>query len=331
MKVLSYLTLLILLTTAPAAAQLYIEDGGSLTLSKQDSYLYANGISIEPGGTLTVRGTVEWVNQATTLGAIVFQIGGDPASDDYGRMIAPQNDDIEFINDVIRTELVDGFEPAAIASYQLITAGSLDRLPETQELPGPLWSYRFTDAEVFAEFDETALPVEWLGFTGRWVGKSARLDWQTAAEVDADYFSVERQNTAGNWTAIGQVAAVGSPTTAGTYDLLDPTPGLTNPVLYRLRQVDYNGDFNYSDIVSLARNTGDAAVGLFPNPAHDHFYVEGLNAGTFTITDAAGRQVARGVINDAQRFRIDLPVGLPPGTYFLYPEQGDAQRFTVAR
>ncbi|WP_020566954.1 T9SS type A sorting domain-containing protein [Neolewinella persica] len=332
MKVLTSLTLLVLLVTTPVTAQLYIQNGGSVTLSKKDSYLYLDdGLSIEPGGTLTVRGTIEWVNQATNLGTLVFQIGDAPASGDYGKMVATQGDDIEFVNDVIRTELVDGYDPQESVSYELITAGSLDRLPETQELPGLFWSYRFTDAEVFAEFDATVFPVEWLGFTGRWAGKSARLDWQTATEVDSDQFIVERQNTAGNWLAIGSVIAAGTSNTPSSYNFLDAEPGPTNPVLYRLRQIDFDGDFTYSNIVALAQAAGEPTLNLFPNPAQDHIFVEGLDSGNFTITDAAGRQVARGIINDARRFRIDLPVGLPMGTYFLYPEQGAAQRFTVAR
>lgn len=328
MKVSRLLPLLFLLATAPAAAQLYIQDGGSITLNTKDSYLYANSLSIEPGGTLTVRGTVEWINQATSQGTLVFQIGGDPTSDDYGKLIAPRGDDIMFVDDVIRTELVGGYTPGGTVSYPLVDAGSLDQLPATRELPGPLWSYRFTDAEVFAEFDDSSLPVEWLGFTGRWAGKTARLDWQTAAEVDSDYFQVERQNNDGDWAAIGNVAALG---TAGTYHFNDPEPGPTNPVLYRLRQVDFNGDYTYSDVVALSRADNETAVNLFPNPAREHVFVEGLGAGAFTLTDAAGRVVARGNINDSQRFRIDLPAGLPVGTYFLHSRAGNARRFTVTR
>lgn len=331
MKVLCPLILLALLATGPLSAQLYIQDGGSVTLSNARSFLYTNGLSIESGGTLTLRGQVEWVNQATNQGTLVFQIGGEPASDDFGRMISNSVDDIEFINDVVRTELVDGYAPQENASYQLVTAGSLDRVPTTQELPGPLWSYRFTDAEIFAEFDNTALPVEWLGFTGHWTGKSVQLDWQTAQEVDSDHFVVERQNINGGWSAIGNVAAAGTAETLNTYDFLDLEPGSTNPVLYRLQQVDFDGEFSYSNIVSLVRTADGTTVSLFPNPARDHVFVDGLERGNFIITDATGREVAKGNINDNQRFRIDLPTGLPVGTYFLYPQSGNAQRFTVVR
>lgn len=332
MKVLYSLVLLVLLATTPVAAQLFIQDGGSVSLSNEDSYLYLeDGLSIESGGTLTIRGTIEWINQATTQGTLVFQIGDEPSSGDYGKMIAIQDDDIEFIGDVIRTELVDRFDPRESLSYPLITTGSLDGLPETQELPGPLWSYRFTDAEVFAEFDATVFPVEWLGFSGEWAGKSARLDWQTAAEVDSDHFVVERQNRAGDWSAIGRVTAAGTSSIPSVYHYFDAAPGPTNPVLYRLQQVDYDGNFTYSDIVSLVRAGGESDISLFPNPARDHVFVEGLKSGSFIITDAAGRQLARGNINGTDRFRIDLPAGLPVGTYFLRPQSGNAQRFTVIR
>lgn len=330
MKVHHLLTLLVLFITSPVSAQLYVQDGGSLTLSEEGSFLYTNGLNIEPGGTLTVRGTVEWMNQATSQGTLIFQLGDEPFTGNYGKLISPQGDDIEFVADVIRTELVDGFEPEGVLSYELISAGSLDQLPTTQELPGPLWSYRFTDAEVFAEFD-AALPVEWLGFTGRWVEESVQLDWQTATEVNSARFVVERQNTAGDWLPIGSVIAAGTSTTPNAYDFRDLAPGPTNPVLYRLQQVDVDGGFNYSKIVALSRAAAATSISLFPNPARDHIFVEGLGAGHFTITDATGRVVAKGMLNDARRFRIDLPATLPMGTYFLHAERGSAQRFTVVR
>lgn len=306
-----------------------IVDGGELSMTGGGQVFSFNNFNIEDGGVYKSRAYTE----ATDIdwnGRAIFYIAGDAGTNDFGRVYTENN--IINVNGEIVTELINGYEPVDNQRYRLIDLDlQFTQSGFTTEAPNENWTYDREQNYVDVIFDATSLPVEWLGFTGQWTGKSAQLDWQTATEVGSDYFDVERQNEAGSWDAIGQVQAAGESLTPNSYDFLDADPGPTNPVLYRLRQVDFDGAFTYSDIVSLNRSATEGTVSLYPNPAKNHLFVEGLGAGEFTITDAAGREVARGRINDAYRFRIELPTNLAMGTYFLRSETGAAQRFTVAR
>lgn len=305
-----------------------VKNGGKMTLATKESFVFAEEMDVEPGGELVIRGFLSWDN-ISLQGTTVFRIADTPDTDNFG---VSDGTGTAVVQGTIRTELVEGFVPSEddILIYDLILSSDINGPIGTEEKPGEDWEYSFQDDVLKITYAPGALPVEWLDFTGQWLGKQAQLNWQTASERGSSHFDVERRNEAGNWLKVGEVAARGETTSTNSYDFLDVNPGPTNPILYRLRQVDQDGDFSYSSIVSLERD-GDGAVSLFPNPARGHIFVEGLSPGAFRITDAAGRQVAQGRINDANRFRIDLPQTLPVGTYFLRGETGAALRFTVTQ
>ncbi|WP_170110228.1 right-handed parallel beta-helix repeat-containing protein [Flavilitoribacter nigricans] len=101
------------------------------------------------------------------------------------------------------------------------------------------------------ETDVTApLPVEWGGFGLELVAETVELTWTTLLEVNADHFQVERSADGLHFTSIGRVMAVGNSSVPRDYQFTDnfPPVGL---VYYRLRQVDVDGAFEYSSILSV--------------------------------------------------------------------------------
>jgi hypothetical protein len=96
----------------------------------------------------------------------------------------------------------------------------------------------------------TVLPVELTAFKCEKSGDDVRLNWTTASEKDNDYFSVERSDDGMNYTVIGQVAGHGNSTQPQHYQFTDrsPEPGI---YYYRLKQVDFNGRFEYSPIRAI--------------------------------------------------------------------------------
>jgi len=280
------------------------------------------------GSTFTAGGYVE-LSDINWDGEVIFLIGGDAETGLNSFVLAQE--EIR-INGQITTQLVDGYAPTSEQTYRLIELD--DQFTEagfTTTAPSNEWTYDIEQNYVDVLYAEGALPLEWLSFTGQWRGKTSQLNWATANEVNTRHFDVERQDPAGNWTAIGQVAAAGTSPTPNSYEFLDADPGPTNPILYRLRQVDLDGTFAYSDIVALTRAVDPDAVNVYPNPARDHIFVEGLTPGPFRITDAAGREIANGMAGDAARVRIALPAGLPVGTYVIRRDGGEGRRFVVVR
>lgn len=111
------------------------------------------------------------------------------------------------------------------------------------------------------------LPVELTYFNAN-VDNDGRvqLDWQTASEINSDYFDIERnyENAADKFETIGRVAAAGDTYARTDYSFLDKNPAANQTIYYRLKQVDFDGKTSYSTIQSVKME--NANLSLFPNP-----------------------------------------------------------------
>jgi photosystem II stability/assembly factor-like uncharacterized protein len=93
---------------------------------------------------------------------------------------------------------------------------------------------------------EHALPVELVSFTATQNGNDVDLTWTTSAEKNNYGFSMER-NSGSAWNEIGFVAGKGTVNTPSHYEFTDRK--LSSGILrYRLKQIDFNGNFEYFDL-----------------------------------------------------------------------------------
>jgi hypothetical protein len=96
------------------------------------------------------------------------------------------------------------------------------------------------------------LPVELTSFTSLVSGRNVELRWVTASERNNDRFEVERKNISqGNvagWYKIGSVNGSGTVNTQTNYFCNDKTT--SGRYLYRLKQLDFNGDFKYHNLIN---------------------------------------------------------------------------------
>ena len=159
-----------------------------------------------------------------------------------------------------------------------------------------------------------ALPVELTTFNAKAQGSSINLDWATASEKQSSHFDIERSADAQNWATIGSVKAAGTSVRAHTYTYTDNAP-LSNVNYYRLKQVDLDGKFEYSQVATAAIGKGKLK-GIFPNPVKDKLNViagELSENATATIFDLSGKVVQTTRLNGAQ---IDVS-NLNQGLYLL--------------
>ena len=173
------------------------------------------------------------------------------------------------------------------------------------------------------------LPVDYLSFTARPVGKQIVLDWATATEENNEGFAVERSTDAVNFRRIGFVSGRGR-SSGGTYAFVDDQTQAGVNYYYRLRQLDFDGSFEFSEVVNAQRT--EATLALYPNPTGTEGALLNLgdtSAGQsvdLTLIDATGRQVR------TQRLTTTggpLPVataGLRPGTYVVRIISAEGQR-----
>ncbi len=110
------------------------------------------------------------------------------------------------------------------------------------------------------------LPVKLISFSGRLNSTKVDLNWVTATELNTKQFEVERSANGQSYTKIATVAAKGNSSNVTSYDLVDPTP-LQGLNYYRLKTVDNDGSFEYSNIVIIRiENNIQLVTKIAPNP-----------------------------------------------------------------
>lgn len=130
------------------------------------------------------------------------------------------------------------------------------------------------------EFDDrcrVSLPVHWLyvrSVADRYMNE-VKIDWATSKEWDNSHFEIERSiDGIEGFKKIGSVLGQGWASEVSNYQFVDDKlPIHTGRVYYRIKQVDYNGSFRYSEVVSeffseMKMITGGSWV-IYPNPAND--------------------------------------------------------------
>jgi hypothetical protein len=110
----------------------------------------------------------------------------------------------------------------------------------------------------------SAMPVELTSFTGTLINNSVHLAWNTATELDNQGFVIQR-NSNSSWEDIGFVAGKGNSVTKNDYSFDDKNP-VGYKIQYRLKQVDNNGSYKYSDVFSVTIAPESFSIGNYPNP-----------------------------------------------------------------
>ncbi len=111
----------------------------------------------------------------------------------------------------------------------------------------------------------TPLPIELLSFSVQACQNAVCIIWETASEVNNDFFTVERSQDALRFEPIARIKGSGNSDTKRSYRLTDDLP-YRGIAYYRLKQTDYNGAFSYSNIAMIdLANKGLFEFKLFPN------------------------------------------------------------------
>jgi len=123
------------------------------------------------------------------------------------------------------------------------------------------------------KFTEVPLPIELINFIAYIQDSWVNLEWQTASEITNDFFTIEKSKTASNWIIVTQVNGAGNSSNTLSYSITDPTPynGIS---YYRLKQTDFDGQFEYSDIRAVNFERTKAEVVIYPNPTNNQITIQ---------------------------------------------------------
>lgn len=155
-------------------------------------------------------------------------------------------------------------------------------------------------------FDISLLPVKFLGFYGRLSKPDVtELIWKIAIPAaGADFFEIQWSSDAARWTTLGKIQIMNE--RQSEYRYVHPHAG--EPVhFYRLKQVDKDGAFIFSNVIRLSQSGSFSQFNLFPNPASDFITVDPgrFSEGSIVIYDASGRKVHEQK-HSGQQTTIDL-------------------------
>lgn len=137
------------------------------------------------------------------------------------------------------------------------------------------------------------LPVEWLGFQAELIsaGQEVLCTWQTATELNSDYFTVERSADGFIWEDIGTMNGAGTTTIPQAYEWVDRNP-LPGQSYYRIRQTDFNGEEDHSTKRPIVRPYHQLSFSVYPNPGTGLFTVDGWAKETqLRVLDMRGREI----------------------------------------
>jgi photosystem II stability/assembly factor-like uncharacterized protein len=186
------------------------------------------------------------------------------------------------------------------------------------------------DNDIF-KYQDDVVPVELLSFTANLTNKKILLAWQTATEVNNLGFEVERRSDDEIWNNLGFVEGHGNSTLPNSYSFTDNNPIGESTFHYRLKQIDLDGKYEYSDEIEVEIIPNEYVLYQnYPNPFNPttkiSYQISNESKVIITIYDILGKEVAT-LVNESKkpgRYEVELNANnLASGTYICTLVAGD--------
>jgi hypothetical protein len=171
-----------------------------------------------------------------------------------------------------------------------------------------------------------SVPVKLVYFNANAKNEDAHLTWQTASEINNSHFEVQRSTDGKRFKTIGTVKGNGTTSKVHNYQFMDEGAAqLGNTIYYRLHQVDYNGDDEFSPTATVRFESNQLqTVSISPNPFNTELNLSIIASKesnvTITITDLQGRLLSTEsftATNGANTLSLNHMTKLEKGFYFV--------------
>jgi Secretion system C-terminal sorting domain len=162
------------------------------------------------------------------------------------------------------------------------------------------------------------LPVKLISFEAKANENNVNLTWATSSETNSAGFEIERSGNGQEFNKIGFVksdANIGNSKEKLSYNFMDASATLSNQIYYRLKQIDLDGKFEYSQIKSV-KLIGEVTIKVYPNPVTDFLTIDVGDFSkikTIELLDAKGSSIYK---RNSGENKIDMNQN-SPGIYFL--------------
>ena len=160
------------------------------------------------------------------------------------------------------------------------------------------------------------LPIELLSFSGNCDANITHLKWSTATESNNNFFTIERSSDGINYIVLGTLDGAGNSLQTLNYSYFDQTP-FEGTNYYRLKQTDFDGQFEYSKIIAVQCDNEIMEVKVYPNPVTNELTIEmpGNNESVkFIIINSMGAIIYNGSLT--QKITINT-INFKSGIYLI--------------
>lgn len=175
----------------------------------------------------------------------------------------------------------------------------------------------------------STVPIKLISFTASKTNDGVLLTWVTETETNNEYYSIERSTDGIDFEVISKVKGAGNSIFSLEYTYLDK-PLKYGTIYYRLKQTDYNGDFEYFDMITVYNEIETNDPVLYPNPSNGgniKFYYHNKSLSNFKLemTSLAGMVIFYQEFKNTEEYIsqvLDLSL-VKKGSYFVNVYQGD--------
>ncbi len=165
---------------------------------------------------------------------------------------------------------------------------------------------------------DAILPIELLDFYADKKSNFVELNWVTTSEINNNYFEIQRSKNAKDFITIDIIDGAGNSNKIIEYQHYDYDIQESESYYYRLKQVDFDGKYEYSKIISIEdHSTLNDDLLVYPNPSTGKFTIIGSDIQEVEVLTVTGEIIKRSKFQDKNTVNnIDLSA-YSKGVYIL--------------
>jgi hypothetical protein len=183
------------------------------------------------------------------------------------------------------------------------------------------------------------LPVKLLSFEGKLKNGFADLNWIAENETNTNYYELERSTDGRNFAKLKILYTKANQLPVNDYNHTDDLTGINEKTIYyRLRSVEKDGSFTYSNVVKLMIGAKANTLVVYPLPVKNEinisFESEFTNVAFINIIDIQGkilRTEKKNVKKGSNSFKIFDLTAIPSGTYFIQIDNGPISNTKIVK
>jgi hypothetical protein len=243
----------------------------------------SNSVSMNYNGTNALTNALSFSGQDLKFGAL--------NNITYSKIIGDANTNYDLTGATVSLTLDPGYTPTANDEFDLIQGQNITGTP-TYNLPtlptNFSWTTTITNGILKATIVYNAvLPVQLATFELNQQGETVQLNWNTASEINALNFEIERSTDGVLFEKIGTVLSIGAVARLQNYSFIDRSP-INGVNYYRLRMNDIDGHYDYSKTLQ-AKLEVNSKIELINTLIQNQLLASTNMSTTYTIRNTSGQ------------------------------------------